>query len=206
MNPKLRPVHVPFSLRNGWSGMRIAIPVFALTAASCGSPPAENEQAAPVANVAAPVNVAEAAPLPPVEPAAPGTPAGLPDDRTPVSEAPFTETSAQGAANVVQTYFALIEEKKYGQARALWGPNAPDAAAFAKGFDAYSEYHAQVGAPGGMEGAAGSSYLDVPVQLYGRRSTGEAFRTRSTVTMRRVNDVPGATPEQLRWHIERIEP
>jgi hypothetical protein len=170
--------------------MRKAALVFALVAASCGSPPAANEQA-PVANVAAP------APLPPVEPAAPGTPAGLPDDRTPVSEAPFAETSAQGAANVVQTYFALVEAKKYDEALALWGSGS---------FDAYSEFHAQVGAPGGMEGAAGSSYVEVPVQLYGRRSNGEAFRTRSTVTLRRVNDVPGSTAEQRRWHIERIEP
>src|SRR5205085_11562745 len=192
MNPNLRPVHVPFSFRNGWSGMRIAILVFALAAASCGSPPAANEQAPVNVVETVPENVATAAPLPRVEPAAPGTPAGLPDDRTPVSEAPFTETSAQGAANVVQTYFALIEEKKYDQARALWGPNGPNAATFEKSFDAYTEYHAQVGAPGAMEGAAGSSYVEVPVQLYGRRSTGEAFRTRATVTMRRVDHVPGS--------------
>lgn len=47
----------------------------------------------------------------PLDPPAPGAPGGLPDDRTPVSEASFAPDSAQGAANVVQTYYALIGEK-----------------------------------------------------------------------------------------------
>src|SRR3546814_7057522 len=53
----------------------------------------------------------------PLNPPAPGERGGLADDKTPVSEAPFTETSAQGAANVVQIYYALLEAKKYEPAR-----------------------------------------------------------------------------------------
>ena len=57
--------------------------------------------------------------------------------------------------------------------------------------------------PGKYEGAAGSSYYTAPVVLIDgqRRDKGE-------VVLRRVNDVPGASPEQLRWHIESmtIEP
>jgi hypothetical protein len=50
---------------------------------------------------------------------------------------------------------------------------------------------------GESEGAAGSIYYTAPVTIIdgARRLTGE-------VVLRRVNDVPGATPEQLRWHIE----
>ena len=57
--------------------------------------------------------------------------------------------------------------------------------------------------PGKYEGAAGSSYYTAPVVLIdGQR------RERGEVVLRRVNDVPGASPEQLRWHIESmtIEP
>ena len=158
----------------------------------------------------APAEAPAPEPLPPVTPPEPGTPGGLPDDRTPISEAPFTPDSAQGAANVVQTYYALIGERKYAEARRLWSDggkaSGADEAAFAKGFEGFTEYHAQVGAPGGIEGAAGSLYVEVPVVLYGRLKTGTAFNSRGTAVLRRVNGVPGATPEQLRWHIARIDP
>ena len=170
------------------------------------------DRRAPPAPPAAPAAAQPSAPpspanLPPVEPPAPGTPGGLPDDRTPVSEAPFAPDSAQGAANVVQTYYALLEERKYAEARALRadGGEASGADAFARGFDRYSEYHAQIGAPGEPEGAAGSIYVTVPVVIYGRLKTGAEVHEKGEATLRRVNNVPGSSAEQRKWHIERIE-
>jgi len=145
-----------------------------------------------------------------VVPPAPGTPGGLPDDRTPISEAPFAETSAQGAANVVQTYYALVESGRYADAYKLWSDggkaSGKSAAGFADSFKAFKSYHANIGAPGGMEGAAGSSYVEVPVQLYGRKADGSDFHELRTATLRRVNDVPGSTAEQRKWHIVSIDP
>lgn len=135
----------------------------------------------------------------PVEPPPPGSPGGLPDDRTPVSEAPFTATSAQGAANVVQTYFALLETRRAGDAAVL----RSDGQVF--DLAPYASYHAQVGAPGAIEGAAGSLYVSVPVVIYGRLATGGPLHQSGAAVLRRVNDVPGATPEQRRWRIERFE-
>lgn len=147
----------------------------------------------------APGDTAAAVPPPP------GSPGGLPDDRTPVSEAAFTPQSAQGAANVVQTYFALVADKKYPQAWNLWsdggkasGMSVKD---FATSFDKYASYNAEIGAPGQIEGAAGSLYVEVPVVVYGKLKTGEPVNLKGPVRLRRVNDVPGATPEQLSWHI-----
>ena len=62
------------------------------------------------------------------------------------------------------------------------------------------------GAPGGngknfAEFAAGSLYVEVPVQTYGKLQDGTPFSSAGTVTMRRSNDVPGATAEQRRWRI-----
>jgi hypothetical protein len=43
------------------------------------------------------------------------------------------------------------------------------------------------------------------VALDGRYVTGGEYRAVGKATLRRVNDVPGATAEQLKWRIERIE-
>ena len=138
-------------------------------------------------------------------PPPPGSPGGLPDDRTPVSAAALTPQSAQGAANVVQTYFALVADKKFDDAWKLWsdsgkasGMSAKD---FAASFAKFASYNAQIGAPGEIEGAAGSLFVEVPVVVYGTTKTGEPVNLKGKVRLRRVNDVPGATPEQLSWHI-----
>lgn len=136
---------------------------------------------------------------PPVEPPAPGTPGGLPDDRTPISEAPFTPESAQGAANVVQTFYAHLEAGKAAEAaRLMRNAQPPDVSR-------YASYHAQVGAPGELRGAAGSLFVEVPVVIYGRLKTGQEVRQSGKAVLRRANDVPGSTPEQRQWRIERVE-
>lgn len=156
----------------------------------------------PVAEVSSPPS------LPPVTPPAPGEPGGLPDDRTPVSEAPFTPTSAQGAANVVQIYYASLGAKDYPAAWKLWNnggaASGMSADAFAKSFDQYDSYNANIGAPGQIEGAAGSLYVEVPVQVYGRRKDGREVHMLGSATLRRANDVPGSTAEQRSWRIEKI--
>lgn len=139
----------------------------------------------------------------PLDPPDPGEPGGLPDDRTPLSEAPFAPESAQGAANVLQTYYALIEQGRYEEAYEFRSPSpdGPTEAEFAASFDEYAEYHAHIGAPSDMEGAAGSVYVEVPVQIYGRMKNGKPFSSAGTVTLRRSNEVPGSTPEQRSWRI-----
>ena len=193
------------------------IPALFLLLAACGS--AEPESTASdetAASAPAPTPAPEPRPTPEpappqaAEPIPPGQPGGLPDDRTPISEVPFAPGSAQGAANVVQTYYALIEAGKYAEAWALWHDGGEAAggtqAAFAKRFAGFREYHAQIGAPQAIEGGAGSLYVSVPVQAYGRRADGQKFNALGTVKLRRVNDVPGATEEQRRWRIMGVEP
>jgi len=144
----------------------------------------------------------------PLAPAEPGQPGGLPDDKTPISEGKFTPDSAQGAANVVQIYYASIEGGKYAAARALWGSNGTDSkqspAAFAAGFAKYKEYHANIGGPGEIEGAAGSRYVSVPVQVYARLKDGRPDYQTGEIVLRRT-EVDGATAEQRKWHIYSID-
>ena len=58
--------------------------------------------------------------------------------------------------------------------------------------------------PGDQEGAAGSSFYEAPILLI---DTGSASHKQKegTITLRRVNDVPGAEDWQLAWHVERLE-
>jgi hypothetical protein len=180
----------------------------ALTLAACGPAP-QRASSEPASAPSVPVTPD----YPLVEPIPPGQPGGLPDDRTPISEAPFTPTSPQGATNQMQLYFALIGEKKFDQAWELWNGEPTDQAnatgmtkaEFVADMNRYYQYSAQVGAPGETDGAEGSIFITVPVQIYGRLKTGEAFHHAGAATLRRVNDVDGSTERQRQWHISKIE-
>ena len=183
--------------------MRLFLLIPACALAAC-TPQSNNMTA--LDNEAATITEKLETPTPaPLAPPAPGEPGGLDNDTTPVSEAPFTPDSAQGAANVVQTYQGLLEAGRYGEAWRLWADDGRASgmseADFAASFRRYREYHARVGAPGEIEGAAGSLYVEVPVQVYGRLGDGRPFNMLGPMTLRRVNDVPGSTPAQRRWHI-----
>ncbi len=165
------------------------------------------------ANVA-PSNTVEAKPAvvaaeAPLTPAAPSQPGGLADDKTPIAEGPIAADSAQGAANVVQTYYALLEGKKYGLAWALWGNKGADsklsAAAFAASFARYREYHANIGAPGDVDAGPGQRYVTVPVQIYARLANGKPEYQRGSVVLHRTGDIDGATAEQKLWRIQSID-
>lgn len=136
--------------------------------------------------------------LAPVTPPAPGTPGGLPDDKTPISEAPFAPTSAQGAANVVQTYYALLEKRSSVDAAKHRADGMPE------NLSQYSSLHAQVGAPGAIQKTGGSLTVEVPVVLSGRLADGSPFNRSGKLLLRRVGDVAGSTPAQREWRIERF--
>lgn len=189
---------------------------FALAAAcmlaACNQQPATDNGEA--ANDTALANQGESEPAPaetaaapgPLTPPAPGEPGGLDNDMTPVAEGPIDPGSAQGAAQVVQQYFALIEAGRYRQAWALWsdGGRASGMSAdeFAASFRRYAEYHANIGAPGRIDAGAGQRYVTVPVQVYGRlREGNREFNQRGSMTLHRAGNIPGATAEQRSWRI-----
>ena len=150
-----------------------------------------------------------AAPETPVTPSSPENAANvvnLPDDRTPLEEprGPIDPKSAEAAGQVVQHYGALIEQGRWTESWKLWS-NANSAKAFDRNWRNDSEVHMEIGKPGDMEGAAGSSYITVPAVFYGKTKAGGSFRRGADVILRRVNDVPGSTEAQRRWHIERVE-
>lgn len=54
---------------------------------------------------------------------------------------------------------------------------------------------------GQQEGAAGSLYLTIPVTVMLSDASGKPIPMRGTLTAKRVNDVDGASAEQLSWRI-----
>lgn len=127
-------------------------------------------------------------------------------DLTPPRLTPDAERSEKGARNVLLSLARGIEFREYDQAWALL--SAADKrkwskAEFARLFTDLGEANVAIG-EGSMEGAAGSSYYTAPVAVTATTDDGRPVRIEGEAILRRVNDVPGATPEQLRWHFETL--
>ena len=184
---------------------KVIILAIAVACSSCGGKQSEdaNQAARPVESLPA------EAPAATPDAIKPGDVGGLPDDRTPVSEGTIDPNSVQGAGQVLQRFGGLLEQRHFAEAYRLWsdggGASGLTEAAFVAAYDKYAEIHSEVGSPGQTEGAAGSIYVDIPFRLYGKAKSGAPFNQVGAVTLRRVNDVPGSTEEQRRWHIYKSE-
>jgi len=166
--------------------------------ASCG-PRQEPQKAAN--NSTAPVLPAPSAP-----PEVTNTAAPVPENQAslPEPKGPIDPASPEAAAQVVQHFGALIEQKRWGETESLWG-DATAAKKMTAQMKSNSVTHLEVGKPTDMEGAAGSSFITVTIVAYGKDAKGAAFHRSSNVILRRVNDVPGSTEAQRHWHIDRID-
>lgn len=173
---------------------------FAISTAMLGACNQQAAQNQAVTNAPEPVAVNAPAPAPEAN-------AALPDDRTPLVEpkSPIDPKSAEAAGQIVQHYGAMIERGRWLKAERLWG-DVEAARAFATTLGGrFSQVHLEIGELGESEGAAGSIYITEPVVFYGKAKTGKDLRLPADVTLRRVNDVPGSTEAERRWHIERID-
>jgi len=183
-----------------------AVLAVALAFSACGpKQPAGNDDQADLAQGDAP----EQANIPDPATIRPGEPGGLPDDRTPVAEGPIDPKSGQGAGQVLQLFGGLLEQRKFAEARRLWSDegraSGQTEAEFSAAYDRFAEIHSEVGAPGDMEGAAGSTYVNIPFRLYGKLKNGKPYNSVAIATLRRVNDVPGSTQLQRSWRIYSIQ-
>ena len=128
-----------------------------------------------------------------------------PDRRPPVEvKGPVDPKSAEAAGQVVQSFGALIDQGRWTEAEALFGDSAAAEKALAP-LRSKWEVHLEIGELSKPEGAAGSTYISMPITFFGKTVDKVPFRDPATVVLRRVNDVPGSTEAQRRWHIERIE-
>lgn len=167
--------------------------VFALSACDRPAPdPSPSEAAEPPLATAEPAaQPVQAVPAPAASPSS--------EDLSAPALVPEAAKGEKGARNVLLEWARALERRDFARADAQWGAGAPDARSAAQ-FARYDPITIGFG-DGDVEGAAGSLYYEVPVTFTGKQKDGTAVSKQGTITLRRVNDVDGATPAQLRWHI-----
>lgn len=105
---------------------------------------------------------------------------------------------------IVRDYYAAIRAHDFMRAYRMWQASGQTGgrsyAQFEAGFDSTESVDARIGTPGRVEGAAGSRFVTVPVEISARLHNGTAQRFSGTYTLRRV-EVPGASPAQRHWHL-----
>jgi hypothetical protein len=105
---------------------------------------------------------------------------------------------------IVRDYYAAIRAHDFLRAYRMWNASGQSGgrsfAQFEAGFDSTESVDARVGTPGRVEGAAGSRFVSVPVEISARLRNGTAQGFTGTYTLRRVV-VPGASAAQRRWHL-----
>lgn len=173
----------------------------ALLLAACGTAP----DGADIANNAPNQPVQTRPPADAATPPAPTEAAPEPATQTPAQSSQRPLSEAERALDAARRFTTALSDQRFVDAYAMWKAGGssprPGESEFAAKFAAFRSLLARPELPDRVEGAAGSLYAEVPVTLTGETIGGEAFKRTGTITLKRVNDVPGATPEQLRWHI-----
>jgi hypothetical protein len=136
-----------------------------------------------------------------------GRPSAEPEPTTSDGSSP-EEPTAEQAADVIREYYRAIAERRYRDAYFVWARQGQASrqtlAEFRRGFEHMASAEVDVGSPGGVEGAAGSRYVEIPVLVTTRRRDGSREAFAGTYTMRR-SVVDGATRDQREWRIESAE-
>ncbi len=116
--------------------------------------------------------------------------------------------SKEAAAAVVERYYSALNARDFGTAWQQWGDDGPPRqtmAQFTAGFAHTRATHVAIGAMEPGDAGAGSVYQTVPVTVDATLDDGSSQRFRGKYVLRRVNGVDGATPGQLRWHIDSAQ-
>lgn len=113
--------------------------------------------------------------------------------------------SGEGAADVVKRYYEALAAHDYGTAYSQWRGEGEGSgktyAQFILGFTHTRATTVSIDGPGDVEGGAGSLYVTIPVTVDAVLDDGTRQRFKGSYDLRRVNDVDGATAEQLRWKL-----
>ena len=112
--------------------------------------------------------------------------------------------TSRGAGEVVRAYYAAINDRDYQRAYAAWGddgpPGRPTVQTFAAGFAGTDSVRVVLGAPGRIEGAAGSRYVRIPVRVRAFEHDVGPREYVGSYTVRR-SVVPGSDSAAQRWHL-----
>lgn len=114
------------------------------------------------------------------------------------------EPTPEDALAVVRDYYDSINGRSYARAYSLWSDNGRSSGQspqqFADGFADTASVAVEVQAPGRVDAAAGSRYIEVPVAISATQNDGSVRKYVGAYTLRRAV-VDGASAEQRAWRI-----
>ena len=144
---------------------------------------------------------------------APTKPPLAPENAAPVPNVPPARTAGElpgpterDPAKALAYWRAAMEGRDWTAARSVFGEfggqSGRSVEAFAAAWAKYRIVDVTIG-KGEQDAGAGSIFYEVPVTITGLTTDNKPYNLAGRLSLRRVNNVDGATPEQLRWHIER---
>jgi len=117
-------------------------------------------------------------------------------------------TDVQAAVDVIRRYYDAIAARDYRAAYLLWSDSGARSGKsleeFSAGFARTASVDVVIGEPSRVEGAVGSRFITIPVEIRAITTSGEQQRFSGTYTLRRAV-VDGATEEQRQWRITAAE-
>jgi hypothetical protein len=117
----------------------------------------------------------------------------------PASKGEASVLESRDCRTVARAYFEALARGDFATAARVWNDPVIDDARLKALFAGYRKPTVAI-ADVQQEGAAGSSYCTVSGTLLDAGNPAKAPQ-KGQIVLKRVNDVPGATPEQLRWTI-----
>ena len=120
--------------------------------------------------------------------------AGNPAPLIGASQAQSVPSTAEDAVQLISNCYRWINQKKYQGAFNIWEKREDGFAAngqsfdeFESGFSDTASVSVEIGAPGEIEGAAGSNYIEIPVVISAVTKSGKAQKFAGAYTMRSSN-------------------
>ena len=111
-----------------------------------------------------------------------------------MAQAQSVPSTAEDAVQLIRNYYRWINQKRYQGAFNIWEKREDGFAAngqsfekFASGFNDTASVSVEIGAPGEIEGAAGSNYIEIPVIISAQTKSGKAQKFAGAYTMRSSN-------------------
>lgn len=161
-------------------------------------PPDPAAATAPVPSSSLPSASIPSSPVPPASP--------LPSPSVDAMTMQLPGPAERDPIKAIAYWRQALEAHDWTAARSVFGDfgaaSGQTPQAFAAAWSKYRIIDITVG-PGEQDAGAGSSYYEAPVTITGLTTDDRPYHLAGRLTLRRVNDIDGATPEQLRWHIER---
>ena len=106
----------------------------------------------------------------------------------------------EAPASVIEAYYAAINARDYERAYRYWASPETTFETFRDGFEDTASVTVKIGTPGRIDAAAGSRYIEIPVEIDARTTSGATQRFEGSYVLRR-SVVDGATAEQRAWRI-----